>query len=86
MQSKFILDIDACGEFSSIEEARDRLEGLAAYAREKGLTIVGGHAGIVREREPIQTYTLGSDEPFRNMTSQEGTPQAQRFERTLTTA
>lgn len=89
MQSQtgqYAFDLDATGKFDSIEDAKDKLETLADHARELGLSIDGGHVAIVREREPIASFRLGSDQPFRNMTSQEGTPQAARFERTMTTA
>ena len=87
MQKRYILDFDASSEFENIDQARMKLEALAEFARQElKLHVHGGIVAVARETEPIETWRLGSDEAYRNMTSEEGTPQARRFERALTTA
>lgn len=87
MDKRYIFDLDASGQFDSIEQAQGKLEELAIYARETlGLSVNGGAVRIAREVEPVEFWMLGSDGPFRNMTSEEGTPQAKRFDRVMTPA
>jgi hypothetical protein len=83
-QHKYLFDLDASAEFGSIEEARDKLTALAEFARtELGLHIHGGSCAIAREREPVEFWRLGSDEPFTNMTATEGTKHNERFARSM---
>lgn len=86
MDKRYVFDLDASGQHRTIEEARTKLEALAEHARSIGLNVSGGSIRLCRETEPVEGWALGSDKPFRNLTSEEGTPQATRFERVMTPA
>jgi hypothetical protein len=50
----------------TLEDAREKADQIADYAAELGLNRVSGTVANAREREPVETFEYGSQEPYRN--------------------
>jgi hypothetical protein len=79
MDHRYIFDLDVSATFGDITDAHEKLEALSKCATDLGLEVHGGTVAIARESDPIEYWRLGSERPYHNMTSQQGTPQAERF-------
>lgn len=56
----------------TLEDATESSRKLAEYAEELGLTRLEGTVSLAREREPVETFSFGSDVPYRNRHARTG--------------
>lgn len=65
-QKAWLIGFQWSFEGMSLDEAREKADVIADYATSIGVNRVAGSVGLAREREPVESFEFGSDEPYRN--------------------
>ncbi|MDQ1584525.1 MAG: hypothetical protein QOF36_2579 [Microbacteriaceae bacterium] len=65
-QKTWLLGFQWSYEGMTLDEAREKAEQIADYAEGIGVNRVAGSVANARERDAIESFEFGSQEPFRN--------------------
>lgn len=65
-QKTWLMGFNWSWDGMSLDEAREKADQIADFAADLGVNRVGGTVSNARERDAIESFEYGSQEPFRN--------------------